>query len=493
KNVNPDYDPQQFQDYPTSPEERKRIAQSLKELHEQLKEKLQTREGKMSDETRDLAKRFLEAQEELVLDIVEGKGLGDPEINDEYAHMLNAYGIAVVDNLVHGLPADELAMRLFGYDRGGGDLAPSIFGNYLGNSASHHHAVDDLLMRGETDVPLIMTETMRGAEGHLFLQGLAALIDRVKNGERLDPELHDHVCDNLGALVTIQGFGVEGDLVGFHDDYLRYARAFHHLLQSQGGNPPAVIARTGKCPDDREYTYYDWNIDFDEKNNMVGHPAVSNFFEYNNYYTRGAFMAAGAGNALGDPLGGLRVQAAMARHLLNCGKAEASEPEDANARAANDLYLAVRGTVDELSYIFNNVAAESGKHEDEQRFTKFMLFRPAQPHVLSRLANLTAAVKFAQQHGLDLEQTTGELQAFIQQYGLDDPNSHVRRTINAMFALSGKTSPMLFKEGYTLAEEVGGGPDEPHWVYARDESPETFDEHLKVWNGASGRRGGSAS
>ncbi|MCL6535864.1 MAG: hypothetical protein K6U77_07300 [Armatimonadetes bacterium] len=195
-------------------------------------------------------------------------------------------------------------------------------------------------------------------------------------------------------------------------------------------------------------------------------------------------------------MGRLRVQAAMARYLLDCGKSAEDEPEDAKERAAQDLSDAMLGTIGELNVVLDPVDAESGTPPDEQRHTKFMLFRPAQPHVLSRLANLTAAAKFAQQHGLDLKEGGDYLQAFIRRYGLDDPNSHVRRTLDAMFALSGKTSPMLFKQGYTLAEEVGGGPDEPHWVYARDESAQTLDDHLKAWENfsrASGSRGGSAS
>ena len=497
EDASPDYDPR---NYPIDPEETKNIVQTLKEKHQQLKERLRTREGKMSDETRELAKRFMEAQEELVLDIEQGKGIGDPETAAEYARMLNAYGIAVVDSLVHGLPADEIAMRLFGYDRGGGDLAPSIFGNYLANSGMHHSAISQLIATGDTDAPLVMTETMRGAEGHLFLQGLAALIDRVQNGEPLDKDLKDHVCGTLGELTRSADLGVhEGNLVDFPNEFDRYAEEFPYLTQSRGGKPPAVVARTVKCPDGvREYTYYDWNIDFDENNNMVGHPAVANFFEYNNYYSRGAFMASGAGNALGDPLGGMRVQAAMARYLLECGKDKDAqdEAEDAKERAAYDLDAAVIGTINDLAPLFNMVNAEAEKPPERRRYTDFLMFRPAQPHVLSRLANLTAAVKFAQQHGLELNRTPRLLQEFIQDYGLDDPNSPVRRTVDAMFALSGKTSPMMFKQGYTLAEEVGGGPDDPHWVYARDESAQEWDDHLKVWDEfvrASGSRGGSAS
>ena len=493
EHVDPDYDPKNF---PIDPEESRRAIQSLKDMHKQLKERLQTREGKMSDETRELAKRFLEAQEELVLDIEQGKGIGDPETAAEYARMLNAYGIAVVDSLVHGLPADELAMRLFGYDRGDGDLVPSIFGNYLANSGMHHHAIDQLIATGDTDVPLVMTETMRGAEGHLLLQGLAALIDRVQNGEKLDEDLKKHVCDTLGEIAVSPDLGVEGYFVDFPREFIYYAEEFRFLLQGRGGHPPAVIPRTVDCGDGRVYTYYDWNIDFDDKNNMVGHPAVANFFEYNNYYSRGAFMASGAGNAVGDPLGGLFVQAAMARHLLECGKVADNEPEDAKERAAYDLDAAVILTIGELAPLFDEVNAEASEPPGRRRYTNFLMFRPAQPHVLSRLANITAALKFAQQHGLQLNEAPKRLQKFIRDYGLDNPDSHLGRTIRAMFALSGKTSPMMFKKGYTLAEEVGGGPDEPHWVYARDESVQEWDDHLRVWDEfvrASGGRGGSAS
>lgn len=492
--TDPAYDPQNFS---IDPEETKNIVQTLKEKHQQLKERLRTREGKMSDETYAITKQLIQAQEELVLNIEQGKGIDDPETAAEYACMLNAYGIAVVDNLVNGLSADELAMRLFGYTKEDGDIVPSIFGNYLANSRTHHDAIDQLIATGDTDIPLAMTETMRGAEGHLFLQGLAALIDRVQNGETLDKNLKDLVCDHLGTLANTVDYGMEDNFVNFPTEFHQYAEAFPFLLRSRNGHPPAVIERRGKCPDGvREYTYYDWNIDFDEKNNMVGHPAVSNFFDYNNYYARGAFMAAGAGNAIGDPLGGMRVQAAMARYLLDCGKSAENEPEDAKERAAHDLDNAVRETIDELTPLFNGVNSEAGKAPEEQPYTNFLMFRPAQPHVLSRLANLTAAVRFAEQHGLNLKLTGDELRNFIRQYGLDDPNSPVRRVIDAMFALSGDTMPMLFKQGYTLAEEVGGGPDEPHWVYARDESAKKMDDHLRIWNDfirASGGRGGSAS
>jgi hypothetical protein len=51
------YDPNQFAEYPTSPEEKQNIVERLKELHRQLRERLQTREGKMSPETHELAQQ----------------------------------------------------------------------------------------------------------------------------------------------------------------------------------------------------------------------------------------------------------------------------------------------------------------------------------------------------------------------------------------------------------------------------------------------------
>jgi hypothetical protein len=70
----------------------------------------------------------------------------------------------------------------------------------------------------------------------------------------------------------------------------------------------------------------------------------------------------------------------------------------------------------------------------------------------------------------------------LNDYGLNDPNSHVRRTLDAMFTLSAGASPMMFQKGYTVAEQAFGGPDEPHVVYGADDSVKTLDDHLLVWS-----------
>ena len=201
---------------------------------------------------------------------------------------------------------------------------------------------------------------------------------------------------------------------------------------------------------------------------------MADFFAYNNNYARGAFMPKGAGNVVGDPLGGLRVQAAMARHLLKCN------PEQSDA---SDLSDAVELTALELAPLFDELKSEESLPEDRRRLTRFMMFRPAMPHVLSRVANLTAAVKFAEQNQLELsEGAKQKLNLLLNEYGLNDPNSHVRRTLDAMFTLSAGASPMMFQKGYTVAEQAFGGPDEPHMVYGADNSVKTLDDHLLVWS-----------
>ncbi len=202
------YDPKQFAEYPTSPEEKQNIVERLKELHRQLRERLQTREGKMSPETHKLAQQLTEAQGELVLNIEHGTGIGDQQTAEEYARMLASYGV-VVDAIMRGLPTDEIAKRLFGYEEEIGDT-PSILGNYFANTHAHDAAIDELIETGESSVPIIVTETARSAEGHLFLQGLAELIDRVQNGESLDPALREHVCDHLEAVATKEDHGMGG-------------------------------------------------------------------------------------------------------------------------------------------------------------------------------------------------------------------------------------------------------------------------------------------
>jgi hypothetical protein len=187
-------------------------------------------------------------------------------------------------------------------------------------------------------------------------------------------------------------------------------------------------------------------------------------------------MPKGAGNVIGDPLGGLRVQAAMARHMLNCN------PEQSDA---SDLSDAVELTALELAPLFDELKHEASRPEDERKFTRFMMFRPAMPHVLSRVANLTAAIKFAEQNQLELSEGAKEkLDMLLNDYGLNDPNSHVRRTLDAMFTLSAGASPMMFQKGYTAAEQAFGGPDEPHMVYGADNSVKTLDDHMLVWSNA---------
>jgi hypothetical protein len=468
------YNPEQFAEYPTSPEEKQNIVERLKELHRQLRERLQTREGKMSPETHELAKQMTEAQGELVLNIEQGTGIGDQQTAEEYARMLATYGVVVVDGMVSGLPTDEIAKRLFGYEEELG-YTVSILGSYFANSEMHHDALDELNATGKSSAPLLVTETARSAEGHLFLQGLAELIDRAQKGE-IEPELRAHVCDHLEALAMEDDRGIEANVGGHNEDFLRYADDFdRYWLRGQNGNPPVAVAREVVCPDGtRRYTFYDWNTEYNDQNQLVGHPSVADFFGYNNNYARGAFMPKGAGNVVGDPLGGLRVQAAMARHLLKCN------PEQSDA---SDLSAAVEHTALELAPLFGALKNEASLPEDERKFTRFMLFRPAMPHVLSRIANLTAAAKFAEQNQLELsEGARTKLNMLLKDYGLNDPNSHVRKTLDSMFTLSGGASPMMFQKGYTAAEQAFGGPDEPHMVYGADNSVKTLDEHLMVWS-----------
>jgi hypothetical protein len=468
------YDPEQFAGYPTSPEEKQNIVERLKELHRQLRERLQTREGKMSPETHELAKQMSDAQGELVLNIEQGKGIDDQQTAEEYARMLATYGVVVVDGVVSGLPTDELAKRLFGYEEELGDT-PSILGSYFANTAMHDATIDELNSTGDASAPLLVTETARSADGHLFLQGLAELIDRAQKGE-LDPELRAHVCDQLELVAKKRDYGMPSLVVNHQKDIFRYANFFEDWFTPRGKKPPVAVARKVVCPDGREYTYYDWNTEYNEQNQLVGHPSVAEFFAYNNNYARGAFMPKGAGNVVGDPLGGLRVQAAMARHLLKCN------PEQSDA---SDLSDAVEHTALELAPLFGALKNEASLPEDERKFTRFMLFRPAMPHVLSRIANLTAAVKFAEQNQLELsEGAKQKLDMLLNDYGLKDPNSHVRRTLDAMFTLSAGASPMMFQKGYTAAEQAFGGPDEPHMVYGADNSVKTLDDHLLVWSNA---------
>ena len=393
--------------------------------------------------------------------------------------MLATYGVVVVDGMVSGLPTDELAKRLFGYEEELGDTT-SILGSYFANTAMHDTTIDELSSTGDASAPLLVTETARSADGHLFLQGLAELIDRVQNGEEngesLDPDLHKHVCDHLEAFAMERDRGIEAKVGGHYDDFLRYADDFdRYWLRGQNGNPPVAVAREVECPDGtRRYTFYDWNTEYDDQNRLDGHPSVAEFFGYNNNYARGAFMPKGAGNVVGDPLGGLRVQAAMARHLLNCN------PEQSDA---TDLSAAVEYTAVELASLLDELKYEASRPEDERKFTRFMLFRPAMPHVLSRVANLTAAAKFAEQNQLDLSEGAKEkLNMLLNDYGLNDPNSHVSKTLDAMFTLSAGASPMMFQKGYTVAEQAFGGSDEPHMVYGADNSVKTLDDHRLVWS-----------
>jgi hypothetical protein len=382
---------------------------------------------------------------------------------------------------MRGLPTDEIAKRLFGYTEsveGKTRYTTSILGNYFANIHAHDAAIDELIETGKSSVPIIMTETARSAEGHLFLQGLAELIDRVQNGESLDPALHQHLCEHLETVATDPDYGMEGFGKSYYDEFRRYADVFDRWLQGRNGNPPVAVAREVVCPDGREYTFYDWNTEYNEQNQLVGHPSVADFFAYNNNYARGAFMPKGAGNVLGDPLGGLHVQAAMARHLLGC-----PQGENAEQGVAEDLSLAVENTALDLMSLLDELEHEASLPEEKQRYTRLMLFRPAMPHVLSRLANLTAALKFAEQNNLKLsEGASQKINMLLNNYGLKDPNSHVYRTLDAMFTLSAGASPMMFQKGYTVAEQAFGGPDEPHVVYAPDSSVKTLDDHLLVWS-----------
>jgi hypothetical protein len=469
------YDPNQFAEYPTSPEEKQNIVERLKELHRQLRERLQTREGKMSPETHELAQQMSDAQAELVLNIEQGTGIGDQQTAEEYARMLATYGVVVVDGMVSGLPTDELAKRLFGYEEELG-YTVSILGSYFANTAMHDATIDELSSTGDASGPLLVSETARSADGHLFLQGLAELIDRVQNGDELDENLRNHVCDHLESVASEDDYGMPSLVINHQKDIFRYADLFGNWFTPRGGKPPVAVARKVVCPDGREYTYYDWNTEYNDQNQLVGHPAVADFFAYNNNYARGAFMPKGAGNVVGDPLGGLRVQAAMARHLLKCN------PEQSDA---SDLSAAVEYTALELSSLFGALKNEASRPEDRRKFTRFMMFRPAMPHVLSRVANLTAAIKFAEQNQLELSAGAKQkLDLLLNDYGLNDPNSHVRRTLDAMFTLSAGASPMMFQKGYTVAEQAFGGPDEPHVVYGADNSVKTLDDHLLVWSNA---------
>jgi len=428
----------------------------------------------VSPETRELAERMSEAQAELVLNIEQGKGIGDQQTAEEYARMLASYGV-VVDSIIRGLPTDELAKRLFGYTEERTKHTLSILGSYFANTHTHTAALDELNETGTSSVPLLVTETARSADGHLFLQGLAELIDRVQNGEPLAPELRAHVCEHLETVAIVHDHGMGGMFRDYDDDLHRYADDFYrYWLRGQNGNPPVAVAREVECPDGRRYIFYDWNTEYNEQNQLEGHPTVADFFAYNNNYARGAFMPDGAGNVVGDPLGGLRVQAAMARHLLGC------VPEQSDAE---DLSAAVEYTALELVSILGALQNEASLPEHKRKFTRFMMFRPAMPHVLSRIANLTAALKFAEQNQLKLsEGAKQKLDMLLNDYGLNDPNSHVYKTLDAMFTLSGGASPMMFQKGYTVAEQAFGGPDEPHVVYKADDSVKTLDDHLLVWS-----------
>jgi hypothetical protein len=471
------YNPEQFAEYPTSPEEKQNIVERLKELHRQLRERLQTREGKMSPETHELAKQLTEAQGELVLHIEHGSGLGDQQTAEEYARMLAAYGV-VVDGIISGLPTDEVAKRLFGYEEELGDT-PSILGSYFANSDTHDAAIEELSQTGDSSAPLLVTETARSADGHLFLQGLAELIDRAQKGD-LESDLHNHVCDHLEAVAMEHDLGLGGMVKNYHSEFLRHADNFDRWFQVRNGKPPVAVAREVVCPDGRRYTFYDWNTEYNDQNQLVGHPVVADFFAYNNNYARGAFMPKGAGNVVGDPLGGLRVQAAMARHLLKCPP---PQDESAEEGVATDLSDALEYTALELTSLLGQLKNEESLPENKRKFTRFMLFRPAMPHVLSRVANLTAAMKFAEQNQLKLSDSAlGKINMLLNDYGLNDPNSHVRKTLDTMFTLSAGASPMMFQKGYTVAEQAFGGPDEPHMVYGADTSVKTLDDHLLVWS-----------
>ena len=92
-----EYDPSPFAEYPTRPEQKEQIIGELKKQHEELRQRLQTREGKMNPETRELAKQMNDAQGELVLNIEQGTGIGDQQTAEEYARMLATYGVVVVE------------------------------------------------------------------------------------------------------------------------------------------------------------------------------------------------------------------------------------------------------------------------------------------------------------------------------------------------------------------------------------------------------------
>jgi hypothetical protein len=377
--------------------------------------------------------------------------------------------------MVSGLPTDEIAKRLFGHSTADKKHTASILGSYFANTAMHDATIDELSSTGDSSAPLLVTETARSADGHLFLQGLAELIDRVQRNEEIDENLRNHVCDHLESVAKERDYGTPSLVINHQKDISRYAKFFEDWFTPRGEKrEPVAIARKVVCPDGREYTYYDWNTEYNDQNQLEGHPAVADFFAYNNNYARGAFMPKGAGNVVGDPLGGLRVQAAMARHLLQCN------PEQSDA---SDLSDAVELTALELAPLFGALKNEASLPEDRRKFTRFMMFRPAMPHVLSRVANLTAAVKFAEQNQLELsEGAKQKLNLLLNEYGLNDPNSHVRRTLDAMFTLSAGASPMMFQKGYTVAEQAFGGPDEPHMVYGADNSVKTLDDHLLVWS-----------
>jgi hypothetical protein len=257
------YDPEQFAEYPTSPEEKQNIVERLKELHRQLRERLQTREGKMSPETHELAKQMTEAQGELVLNIEQGTGIGDQQTAEEYARMLATYGV-VVDGIINGLPTDELAKRLFGYEEELG-YTPSTLGSYFANTAMHDATIEELHTTGDASAPLLVTETARSADGHLFLQGLAELIDRVQRNEDIDENLRNHVCDHLESVAKEGDLGMGGMFRDYYDDFRRYARDFDRLwLTERNGKPAVAVAREVVCPDRREYTYYDWNTEYND-------------------------------------------------------------------------------------------------------------------------------------------------------------------------------------------------------------------------------------
>jgi hypothetical protein len=199
--------------------------------------------------------------------------------------MLATYGVVVVDGMVSGLPTDELAKRLFGYEEELGDTT-SILGSYFANTAMHDATIDELSSTGDASGPLLVSETARSADGHLFLQGLAELIDRVQNGEELDENLRNHVCDHLESVATEGDYGMPSLVINHDEDISRYAEFFEDWFTPRGGKPAVAVARKVVCPDGREYTYYDWNTEYNEQNQLEGHPVVADFFAYNNNYAR---------------------------------------------------------------------------------------------------------------------------------------------------------------------------------------------------------------